>query len=256
MNLDQSLIKEVNIIVQKAGKIIMSHWGKPLNFHYKPNAGFSTPADIESENFIIEELKKIDSTIPFWAEEAGKSQDNSDWYWVIDPLDGTTNFAHNIAYFCISIALTYKSVPQLGVIYDPLHDELFIAYKDCGATMNGKSIKVNSLSLEHAIVAISLPYVCSTNFNDCFKHIIKVTNSVADVRFMGSTALDLAYVAAGRFDGTFFQELKWWDVAAGVIILQEAGALVSDFEKKPINDQFQTFLAASPKVYDKIMNLL
>ncbi|HBR71065.1 TPA: inositol monophosphatase [Candidatus Dependentiae bacterium] len=256
MKIEQSLAVHVGDISKRAGAVLMDYWGKPLTVNYKKDAGFVTVADLESEAFIIEELRKVDSTIPFWAEERGISRNNSDWYWVIDPLDGTTNFAHHIPYFGVSIALTYKNEPQLGAIYDPLLEELFLAYKGGGAALNGKQLGVSSRPLKKCSLAVSLPYTSSDDFAADFKSFQLVLSNVDDLRIMGATALDLAYVAAGRFDGTFFRGLQWWDVAAGIIILQEAGAIVSDFEGKTILPSYQSFLAAEPSLYDTLLKLL
>jgi len=256
VKINQLLANQVGEIAKQAGQIVMGYWGKPLILNDKPGAGFATQADTEAESFIIEQLKKIDPTIPFWAEESGKSSDNSDWYWVIDPLDGTTNFAHTIPYFSISIALTHKNEPQVGAIYAPILDELFIAYKGGGATMNGQAIQVSKSSFERCIIVGNLSYTNVNDYVDCFHNMQIVRSKIDAIRIMGSAALGLAYVAAGRFDGSFFHRLSWWDIAAGVIILQEAGAQVSDFNGNKIDPNYQSFLSAGPEVYDRLIALL
>lgn len=256
MKVDRLLAEKVGEITKQAGAIVMDYWGKSLILNQKKDAGFATQADIKSEAFIIEQLKQFDAGIPFWAEESGKSSDNSDWYWVIDPLDGTTNFAHHIPYFCVSVALAYKDEPQIGAIYNPLMDELFLAYKGGGAYLNGKKIQVSSCALQESIIATSLPYVATDGFVHIFKGMQQVRSHVAALRMMGAAALDLAYSANGHFNGVFFSNLKWWDVAAGILILQEAGALVTDFQGNPVDDHFQTFVAASSALHSDLLHLL
>lgn len=256
MKIEQSLTVHIGDIAKRAGAVLMDYWGKPLTVKYKKDAGFVTAADLDSEAFIIEELRKVDSMVSFWAEESGISSNNNDWYWVIDPLDGTANFAHHIPYFCVSIALTYKNEPQLGIIYNPLLDELFLACKGGGAALNGKKLEVSSRPLKKCALAVSLPYTSSDDFVADFKKFQLILNNVDDLRIMGAAALDLAYVAAGHFDGTFFRGLQWWDVAAGIIILQESGAIVSDFQGKTLNPSYQSFLAAGPILHDKLLKML
>ncbi len=253
---DKSLVQKVSEIAMRAGALVLEYWSKPLEYHYKKDAGFATQVDVAVENFIMQELRKIDSTVPFWAEENGKTAEESDWYWVIDPIDGTTNYACHVPYFCISIALTYKDIPQLGVIYSPVTKETFSAYKNNGAFCNGKKIAVSDRALDKSLIAVSFPYTCSHNFDDCVGYIHKIITYVADVRVMGAVALDLAYVAAGRFDGTIFHNLSWWDIAAGMIILQEAGAIVSSFDGTNIGPQFDTFIAIGEKNYKQLRELL
>jgi len=255
MKIDKRLVAQISEIARQAGEVVLTHFGNSLTLKEKPDAGFVTQADTEAESFIIEQLAQIDPLIPVWAEESGKSADNSDWYWVIDPLDGTTNFAHNIPYFCVSIALTHKDEPQLGVIYNPLRKELFVASKGNGATVNGKDIHVSRKLFKDAFIAVSIPYLENPFLSATLEDICLV-GELVDVRSMGSAALDLAEVAAGRFDGAFFHRLEWWDIAAGVVILQEAGAEVTDFSGKPITPQYQSLIAGSQSIYEKLLPLL
>jgi len=256
VNIDQALVDKVGAVAREAGTFLMQYWGKKLHNNDKPGAGFATEADRDTEQFIIKKLKEIDPSIPFWAEESGISQDGSDWYWVIDPLDGTTNFAHHIPYFCVSIALTYKNEPQVGAIYDPILDELFVAYKGGGAMLNGARMAVSEVSLEKCVIAVNLPYVSKDNFEDNFNQFQVIRSHAGAIRIMGSAALGLAHVAAGRFDGTFFPGLCWWDVAAGIIILKESGAIVSELDGTVVGPGYQTFLASGKPIYDKLCGLL
>lgn len=255
MIVDTQLQETVGHIAQEAGKILLSFYDQPFHITNKPNAGLVTDADLASEKYIIEQLLLIDQSIGIWAEERGKSGTIDEWCWVIDPLDGTTNFANHIPYFCISIALTHHNIPQLGVIYNPITQELFSARVGAGAQRNGIPITVNNYALENGIVAVSYPYV-----ND---HIQTINNNIEtvlplalDMRRMGAAALNLAHVASGSFAATFFHRIAWWDIAAGMLLVTEAGGIVMEFDKTPLGPDYQTFLAGNPAIVAQLQPLL
>src|SRR3989304_6616926 len=147
-------------ILRHAGEILLSYWGKPLTRQEKPDSGFVTEADLASEKYLVEALKRLLPTADFYTEENGKFGSNDSGYqWVIDPLDGTTNFAHGIPYFCISVALVYHDKPVCGAIYAPLQDEFFFAQEGKGAFLNDRAIQVSAPKpLSEALVAVGLPY--------------------------------------------------------------------------------------------------
>jgi myo-inositol-1(or 4)-monophosphatase len=270
MEISQKVVDEIACVARDAGSFLMRFWHKKLAHTAKPGQGFATEADTATEDFIIERLSRIDSTVPFWAEERGRSRDDSDWYWVIDPLDGTTNFSRGLAYFCVSIALTYKHEPQVGVIYAPVLEELFVARKDHGAFLNGTLIRVSSckapehvhkgsldeVQRERCLMVVNLPYASDCGFVDDFKKFQRIRNEIGSLRIMGSAALELAHVAAGRFDGVFFQGLAWWDVAAGICILREAGATVSQIDGTTVGPHYQNVLASGATLYDRLRAVL
>ncbi len=256
MIVDWQLAESVSGIARGAGKLLLSMMGTPLVRHDKPNAGFVTPADVASEELIVRQLRALPVDAGIWAEEGGKEPQSSEWMWVIDPLDGTTNFANGIAYFCVSIALAYRDETQLSVIYNPITDELFAAIKGYGVRCNGRAIAVGATPMDKSIVATCMPDSCEQEYADCARNMRAVRNEVASVRLMGAAALDLANMAAGRFDGFFAHGLAWWDVAAGILMVQEAGGTVTDFEGNPVDSTFKTFVAATPVIHESLRLLL
>lgn len=254
MIINKALVEAVGKIAQEAGNLIIQTWhGGEFGVEQKPGAGIVTVADKTAERHIIKKLQALDTNVAFVAEESG-AHGNADWEWVIDPLDGTTNFAYKIPYFCVSIALTYHGQPQLGVIYNPLSKELFWAIKDHGSWCADQRLHVATRLFEHSLIALSVPY--DDQNVDWSGQARRVSDHVHDIRRMGSAALDLAYVAAGHFDGAFFERLSWWDIAAGVLLIQEAGGVVTDFNKLPITKSFTSFIAATPVIYEQILAFL
>jgi len=235
-------------IIQQAGVILISYYGKVLTCQAKKNHGFVTEADRASENYLIDQLAKILPKASFFAEESGRSG-NNDYCWVIDPLDGTTNFSHKLPYFCISVALTYKGKPQVGILYQPLTNELFFAERGKGAFLNGEKIKISLPKyFNNSLVAMGLPYQSLKR-----KQLLHVAERIAQqaygVRHFGAIALDLAYVACGRIDGAFFACLDWWDVAAGMLLIEQAGGVVTDFFGQPISEDYTSCIAGSKMVH-------
>lgn len=197
-----------------------------------------TRVDRYLEQLTIDTLRKSYKNHSFLGEEFGLQEGkghDADWCWVIDPLDGTQNFINGFPHFCISIAVQHKGVTQHGVIYDPVRDELFSASRGRGAVMNQRRIRVNVKdSLENTFLAVGHPYRAKrageivSYAEQHFASLLAVTQAGAQIRRGGSAALDLAYVAAGRFDGFFELGLKPWDIAAGELIIKEAGGVVVD----------------------------
>ena len=242
-------------IIRQAGVILLSYYGKVLARQEKRNHGFVTEADYASEHYLIDQLAKILPEASFFAEESGKSGDN-DYCWVIDPLDGTTNFAHKLPYFCISVALTYKGKPQVGILYQPLTDELFFAEQGKGAFLNGEKIKISSpKSFSKSLVAMGLPYQ-SLKKKKLLHTAEQIAQQVYGVRHFGAIALDLAYVACGRMDGVFFTYLAWWDVAAGMILIEQAGGVVTDFSGQSVLEDCASCIAGSKMVHHHMLTIL
>ena len=254
MVVTQKLVRRVSMIARHAGMLLMQSFGnRELRVQEKSGDGLVTSADTAAETYIIKELHALDQTVAFVAEESGH-KGKSDWEWVIDPLDGTSNFVYGIPYFCVSIALTYHGQPQLGVIYNPVQRELFWACKNGGAWCGKLPMHVASRSFEKSLIALSVPY--DDRGVDWNGQVRRVSDRAHDVRRMGAAALDLAYVAVGHFDCAFFQRLSWWDIAAGVLLIQEAGGIVTDFERKPIDKNFISLIAATPTTYEQLFGLL
>ena len=219
-----SISPNLNIMIkacEKASKILIRDFGELENLQVskKGPRDFVTNSDKKVEKIIITELSKYKKKYSILSEEAGfiKNEDLNN-LWVIDPIDGTTNFLHGIPHFCISIALKSYEEITAGIIFDPIKNEIFYAEKNCGAYFNNHRIKVsNKNNLNECLFA--------SNFNNIF-------DLDLNTRATGSAALDLAYVGSGRFDGYYQNDLNLWDIAAGVIIVREAGGKVNDFNSK------------------------
>jgi myo-inositol-1(or 4)-monophosphatase len=247
----------IESIIRKTGDLVLSYFQKPTSYREKDAGELVTEADLASERYLTEQLTKLLPGSSVIGEELGSNKGSNDYCWVIDPLDGTTNFVHQLPYFCISVALTCKGEPIFGTVYQPLIKEYFYAQRGRGAFLNGKKIQVSNLShIDKSIVLIGFPY----KKEERFKHLLQLTSRIIQKTFafrhFGAAALDLAYVAAGRVDAVFFEELTWWDVAAGMLLIQEAGGITSDFEGNPINQDYKTFLGASPVLYKQLRELI
>ncbi len=187
--------------------------------------------DKESERRIISGLNKILPEASTLAEEGNNVEKGSPYTWIIDPLDGTTNFVHGIPAYAVSIALVEKDQPIIGVVYEVSRDECFSAYKNGGAKLNGKLISISAhYKLEHCLMATGFPVTVFDKIPQLLKILEDFVSSSHGVRRIGSAAMDLSYVACGRFDGFFEYNLNPWDVAAGILIVKEAGGIVSDFK--------------------------
>jgi len=255
-NLD-NMRKDIESVIVKAGDILLSYFGNDLSCKDKIGKGFVTEADLKSEKFLIENLLKILPEASFWAEESGINDNGSQYCWVIDPLDGTTNFAHKIPYFCISVALTYNGEPVLGFIYNPLMKEMFSASKGKGAFLNDKLIAISGISkLEKTFLAVCIPYEKSSEYYKRFvDSIIEIMKGSFAFRHCGAAALDLAHVAAGRFDAIFFEDMFWWDFAAGTLLIQEAGGVATDFLNNSILPNSRTFIGANEIIHTKLLDI-
>lgn len=247
------LFQVIEPIVRGVGALIKKRYLGIHDFHYKSDGSFATEVDLEAEAFLLEHLKNIVPGAGFFAEESGVQAGN-DFSWVIDPLDGTTNFAYGLPYFCTSIALTKKSIPIMGAIYQPLLDEFFYAEKGCGASLNGQTLKLSNTScLVKSLVAYEYPYFEDTSF---YSVIEAVNQKVRSTRRCGAAALDLAYCAAGRVDAVFLGALSWWDIAAGLLLITEAGGEVSTFSGDLVGPGYKTFIGGNKLIVSELMPIL
>ena len=245
----KNLQPAVEQVVKEAGDILLSYFNTVLDRRTKKDGSFATDADLASEQYLIKALGQIMPEAGFYAEESGVTR-VSEYMWVIDPLDGTTNFAQGISYFCISVALTYNDERILGVIYQPTTKDLFSAVKGYGTTLNDKKIKVSDKRVfSQSVIGCALSYNIDQKL---YSAISKVKLKAYSVRVMGAAALDAAYCAAGRFDGIFFKGLSWWDVAAGSLIIEEAGGSISTFEGKAFTGPERSLICGSEFVLKKI----
>jgi myo-inositol-1(or 4)-monophosphatase len=227
-----------------------------LTITKKGPADFVSEVDRMVEETIIGILREAYPDHAFLGEEGG-SVGSSEYQWIIDPIDGTTNFLHGFPMYCTSIALAHRGVVTQAVIYDPVRNDLFTATRGSGAYLNDRRIRVsNQVRMEDALIGSGFPYSSMEHQERYLRMLAEVMRKTAGIRRPGSAALDLAYVAAGRYDGFWELGLKPWDMAAGTLLIQEAGGLVSDLEG---NNQFlQTghIVAGNPKIFAQLLPMV
>jgi myo-inositol-1(or 4)-monophosphatase len=243
-----------------AGRILAERFGRVLQISNKGDINIVTEADLAAERFIIERIKSYYPRHAILAEEADASgvlhEGQGEWKWIVDPLDGTTNYAHGYPCFCVSIALERNGRIELGVIYDPMREETFTAERGEGATLNGRRIRVSDVDdLNSALLCTGFPYDVRET-GDFARHFTNFIMNGQAVRRDGSAALDLAYVACGRFDGFWEEGLRAWDVAAGVLMIEEAGGRVSYYDGSPFNVYNPPILASNGLIHEAMMRVL
>ncbi len=244
---------------REAGRIInrASQDVGALKIQSKTFNDFVSEVDHAAEQAIINTIRDAYPDHGFLGEESGKSNSEAENIWIIDPLDGTTNFLHNFPQYCVSIALQQKGVLTQAVIYDPLRNDLFTATKGRGAFLNDKRIRVTSRTkLQASLIATGFPFRDFTHLDTYLAMLKDMIKTTTGIRRPGSAALDLAYVAAGFTDGFFEINLSTWDIAAGGLLVQEAGGLVGDFEG---NESWLTtgnIVAANAKVFSQMLQVL
>jgi len=241
--------------IVEAGKILSDHFGKIKTFTTKSTKfDLVTEADKEIELFLKKKLSELIPQSKFLAEETDSSDKKADYLWIIDPIDGTTNFVHGFPFVCISVALSVLGTVQQAFVYNPVLDDFFEAERGKGSYQNGERITVSSTdSLEKSLLATGFPYdfaSCTENNVRYFEHFHK---QVQGIRRPGSAALDLCYVANGVFEGFWEWYLKPWDVSAGLLIIEEANGRVTDFYGNPYQMESANILAANPVVHQKMM---
>lgn len=244
--------REAGRIINRASQDVGS-----LKVQSKTYNDFVSDVDRAAEQAIIDVLKGAYPDHAFLGEESGESAHKSDNIWIIDPLDGTTNFLHSFPQYCISIALQQKGVLTQAVIYDPVRNDLFTATKGRGAFLNDKRIRVtNRAKLQDSLIATGFPFRDFTHLETYMAMLKDMIKKTTGIRRPGSAALDLAYVAAGWVDGFFEINLSAWDIAAGGLLVQEAGGIVGDFEGNESWLQTGNIVAANPKVFAQILQTL
>ncbi len=252
----------VNIAVRAAraaGDVIIRNMDRldRLKVVTKQNNDFVSNVDHMAEEIIIATIKEAFPDHGILAEESGTQAESSEYQWIIDPLDGTTNYLHGFPQFSVSIALQVKGRLEVGVIYDPLAQELFTASRGNGAQLNDKKIRVTShKGLKNALLGTGFPYYDQSYLDTYLETMKALMQKTAGLRRPGSAALDLAWLAAGRIDGFWEFNLKAWDIAAGALIVREAGGIVSDFENKDGYLKSGDIIAAAPKVYPEMMKII
>lgn len=229
-----------------------------LRISTKSAGDFVTEVDKQCEQIIVETLSRAYPTHGFIGEESGNSgKSDAQYVWVIDPLDGTTNFIHGIPHFAVSIALLKDGVPTQAVVYDPCKNEIFTATKGSGATQDRKRIRVSTQTrLINSLVATGFPFREDDDYAGYLKSMQQMMEATSGLRRMGSAALDLCWVANGRFDGYWERGIKIWDIAAGALIALEAGALVSDYSGESTFLDKCEIVAATPKIFPSFLNII
>ncbi|WP_456455890.1 inositol monophosphatase family protein [Thermovibrio sp.] len=242
---------------EKASQVLVKYFGKlkEEEIELKAKNDYVTEADKLSEMIIINTIRETFPNHTIVAEESGKHA-GSDWKWYIDPLDGTKNFIHGLPVFCVSIAVEYKEELVAAVVKAPSLGETFTAEKGSGAYCNGKRIRVSTREFEEALIATGFPFRGKEHLNrylECFKEVFL---KVSGLRRCGSAAIDLAYTAKGVFDGFWEMALHPWDIAAGVLLIEEAGGKVSDFKGGRGYLKSGNIVGASPKTFTKLLEVV
>lgn len=243
----------------EAGEIIRSRYGQPHQVRYKGAIDLVTEADLASEAAILACLQAGRPGVEILAEEsrAGYSEVPRGAAWIVDPLDGTTNFAHGFPFFGVSIAYTEAGLGKVGVIYCPISDELFCACQGEGAWLNGEPIRVSEVeTLERSLVATGFPYDIQENLARVLAPFQALLPVVQDIRRAGAAALDMAYVACGRLDGFWEIKLKPWDTAAGQLLVTEAGGAVTDFQGGSYNPFLPEVLVSNGRIHGQLQPYL
>ncbi len=260
MKLSSANINVMVKVCRKAAKILIRDFGEIENLQVslKGPGNFVTASDKKVEKIIIEELQKARPTYSILSEEAGKINNDESFKWIIDPIDGTANFLHGIPHFAISIGLEHDGEIICGIIYDPIKDEMFVAEKGNGAYVNNKRMRVSSRSkLEDCIICTGGPKKDSKDRESTLEEYKKFSSRVfIPIRKLGSASLDMAYVAAGRYDGYWQKDLNYWDIAAGIILVKESGGFVTDFNGENQYIKNKTILVTNSKINKEMIEVL
>jgi myo-inositol-1(or 4)-monophosphatase len=216
-------------LARNAGDLLRGKFNCTHEIHYKGEINLVTEADKMSEDLIIAAINNSFPDHGILAEESPAQNLQAMMRWIIDPLDGTTNYAHGYPVFCVSIALENEGMIVLGVIYDPLRDDMFVAERGCGAYLNGKKMKVSqTATLSRSLLATGFPYDIRVSEDNNLNYFNLMAMEVQAIRRAGAAALDIAYLAAGRFDGFWELKLMPWDMAAACLMVEEAGGMITD----------------------------
>ena len=252
------MINKVIQISKEAGEIIREGFGKNFSIEYKTNASnLVTEIDKKSEATIINFIRKEFPGHSVLAEESGEHRTSSEYLWVIDPLDGTTNFAHGFPMFAVSIGVQKNGETICGAVYDIMRDEIYSSEKGSGSFRNGQKLQVSSNSdLQQSVLVTGFPYNIAENPDHAFERFIASLKSARAVRRLGSAAIDFCYVASGVFDGFWEVHLHPWDICAGKLIVEEADGIVTNFSNEIINIYSKQILASNGNIHERMINIL
>ncbi len=256
--MDIERVKQIGIrAAYRGGEILKRHFGHLTTINKKGIIDLVTAADIESEQVIVDTIRSVFPSHCILAEESGLQEGDPETQWIIDPLDGTTNFAHSLSIFSVSIAFLYRSNLIFGVVLNPCSGEMFTAAVNQGAYLNNQAIEVSKTEIvRDSLLATGFPYELPKMIPGVVNRFVSCLGASQGIRRLGSAALDLCYVACGRFDGFWEENLKPWDTAAGVLIAQEAGAKVTDFADQPFEIQKKQILATNGHIQAEMIALL
>ncbi len=252
------MIDKVIKAANEAGEIIRESFGKNFLVEQKTNlSDLVTEVDKKAEETIINFIRKEFPTHGILAEESGSQKNTSEYLWVVDPLDGTTNFAHGFPIFAVSIGVQKNGETVCGVVYDVMRDEIYSAEKGSGSFRNGQKLKVSTNDdLRKSMLVTGFPYNIAENPDNAFERFIACLKNVRAVRRLGSAALDFCYVAAGAFDAFWEVYLHPWDICAGKLLVEEAGGFVTNFEGGTIDIYSKQILASNNKIHSNMIKLL
>jgi myo-inositol-1(or 4)-monophosphatase len=243
--------------VLEAGQVLKKGFRKDKTYQKKGAIDLVTEWDFKSQETVISKLKSHFPEADFLVEESGIDRRQSPFCWILDPLDGTTNFVHGFPFFCISLALTFQEVPFLGIVHNPELQETYWALKGKGAYFNGRQIQVSSIrEVSQGLLATGFPYNIKKTHSPILNRLERVITRAQGVRRPGSAALDLCWTARGVLDGFWEQYLKPWDTAAGILIVEEAGGKVSDFSGRPFHIHKKQLLATNGLIHQEMLELL
>lgn len=247
-------------IAREAGRLLLDGFGKKQQITHKGRIDLVTAADLAAEQLIKERISAQFPEHQILAEETGLSEragERPEYRWIVDPLDGTTNFAHGYPCFAVSIAAERAGEIVCGVVFDPVHDELYTAERGAGAHLNGSRIEVSETAgLSQAMLCTGFPYDVKTNPSNNLDHFKNFVTRAQAVRRDGSAALDLCYTACGRFDGFWELGLKSWDTAAGALVLIEAGGRITGFDGSPFSVYRQHVCASNGRIHEEMVEVL
>jgi len=242
---------------KESGLFLKSNLHERHSIQYKGEINIVTDADRKSEEMILTRISREFPAHDILSEESDARDSGAEFRWIIDPLDGTTNYAHGFPVFCVSIALQKKRETIVGCVFNPMLDEMFTVEAGCGAFLNGEKIRVSSVvDFSKSFLATGFPYDLRTNRNNNMNYFTALAKRTLAVRRAGSAALDLAYTAAGRFDGFWELKLHPWDTAAGMLMVQEAGGKVSDICGGQYTLESDSIAASNALIHDELIRQL
>lgn len=255
---DLDRIKDIGVAAAaRAGEILCNYWGKTHTVEKKGPMNLVTEADLASEKAIIQLIRAAFPDHTILAEESGVTSGAQSCEWIIDPLDGTTNYAHHLPEFSLSIGFAFEGEIVFGLVLNPITQELFCGTRGHGATLNGRPIRASGTkTVGESLLVTGFPYDFQSMIRPLILRFERCLLAAQGVRRLGSAALDLCYVACGRFDGFWEQNLAPWDTAAGMVIAREAGATISDFSNGPYSIEKKEILATNGLIHNEMTALL